>query len=246
VVRGASDAGIYVGQSTDVVVRRNRVEGNVAGIEIENCLRADVYDNDATGNTGGILVFSLPDLPQGQGAVCRVFGNRIVANNHANFAEEGNIVGLVPAGTGMMIMAYDQVEVFDNVFQDNQTVNLAIASYEITEYEWFDPNFVPQSRAIHVHDNTFTGGGDKPDGLRWILLSTLLGGRFPDIGYVAPSAPAAANTEAGTAASISIHDNGDADYVSIVLQTIPRFQRDAAPYAPPLDPLPAVAWEGLE
>ena len=33
---GASDAGIYVGQSVDVIVRRSRAEYNVAGIEIEN------------------------------------------------------------------------------------------------------------------------------------------------------------------------------------------------------------------
>jgi parallel beta-helix repeat protein len=31
---GASDAGIYVGQSQNVIVRRNRAEKNVAGIEI--------------------------------------------------------------------------------------------------------------------------------------------------------------------------------------------------------------------
>ena len=33
---GASDAGIYVGQSTQIVLRDNRAEMNVAGIEIEN------------------------------------------------------------------------------------------------------------------------------------------------------------------------------------------------------------------
>src|SRR5580698_6725410 len=36
VVKGASDAGIYVGQSKNIIVRRNRAEYNVAGIEIEN------------------------------------------------------------------------------------------------------------------------------------------------------------------------------------------------------------------
>ena len=61
---GASDAGIYVGQSQNVVVRRNRAEKNVAGIEIENTINADVYENTATGNTGGILVFNMPNLPQ--------------------------------------------------------------------------------------------------------------------------------------------------------------------------------------
>ena len=47
-VAGASDAGIYVGQSTNIVVRRNTVEKNVAGIEIENSNKADVYENAAT------------------------------------------------------------------------------------------------------------------------------------------------------------------------------------------------------
>ncbi|NBX58273.1 MAG: DUF1565 domain-containing protein, partial [Gammaproteobacteria bacterium] len=59
-VIGASDAGIYVGQSEDIVVRRNTARLNVAGIEIENSRRADVYDNTATENTGGILVFNMP------------------------------------------------------------------------------------------------------------------------------------------------------------------------------------------
>jgi len=85
-VRGASDAGIYVGQSFDVVVRRNTVEQNVAGIEIENCTRADVYENVATDNAGGILVFTMPDLPKKDGRHCRVFKNKVVANNHENFA----------------------------------------------------------------------------------------------------------------------------------------------------------------
>src|SRR3546814_8789923 len=54
-VRGASDAGIYVGQSKNIVVRDSIVMENVAGIEIENCYDADVHDNVETKNTGGIL-----------------------------------------------------------------------------------------------------------------------------------------------------------------------------------------------
>lgn len=59
---GASDAGIYVGQSKNIIVRNSRAYHNVAGIEIENSLMADVYDNESTENTGGVLVFDLPDL----------------------------------------------------------------------------------------------------------------------------------------------------------------------------------------
>ena len=56
---GAADAGIYVGQSSNIIVRNSRAEFNVAGIEIENSTYADVYDNVATNNTGGILGFDL-------------------------------------------------------------------------------------------------------------------------------------------------------------------------------------------
>ena len=50
---GASDAGIYVGQSQNIIVKNSRAEFNVAGIEIENSYFADVFNNIATNNTGG-------------------------------------------------------------------------------------------------------------------------------------------------------------------------------------------------
>ena len=83
----ASDAGIYVGQSEHVVVRNSRAEFNVAGIEIENTSFADVYENVATSNTGGILVFNMPNLPK-PGASTRVFKNEVYGNNTANFAQK--------------------------------------------------------------------------------------------------------------------------------------------------------------
>src|SRR5207244_4797268 len=61
-VQGASDSGVYVGQSTSIVVRHNTVLGNVAGIEIENSFDADVYEHESHHNTAGILVFDLPAL----------------------------------------------------------------------------------------------------------------------------------------------------------------------------------------
>ncbi|MEM7523475.1 MAG: parallel beta-helix domain-containing protein, partial [Pseudomonadota bacterium] len=88
-VAGASDAGIYVGQSDNIVVRRNRVAFNVAGIEIENSFHADVHENVATRNTGGILVFDLPNLEQMGGHSVRIFDNEIVDNDTDNFAPEG-------------------------------------------------------------------------------------------------------------------------------------------------------------
>jgi parallel beta-helix repeat protein len=111
---GASDAGIYCGQCRDVIVRGCRAEGNVTGIEIENTLNADVYDNIVTNNTGGVLVFDLPGLNLVNGGHVRVFKNQIVENNHVNFAPLGTMVTDVPSGTGVMLLATDHVEIFDN------------------------------------------------------------------------------------------------------------------------------------
>ena len=112
---GASDAGIYVGQSKNIIVRNSVAQYNVAGIEIENSYYADVYNNLASHNTGGILVFDLPDLPQQGGHHIRVFNNKSIDNDTDNFAPEGNIVGEVPRGTGIIIMANSDVEIFDNL-----------------------------------------------------------------------------------------------------------------------------------
>ena len=78
---GASDAGIYVGQSKNIIVRDSLARANVAGIEIENSTGADVYGNHVYDNTGGILVFDLPNLPVQGGQRTRVFRNNVIGNN---------------------------------------------------------------------------------------------------------------------------------------------------------------------
>ena len=157
---GASDAGIYVGQSENIIVKNSRAEFNVAGIEIENSYYADVFDNHAENNTGGILVFDLPDIPQQGGHHVRVFRNKSINNNTDNFAPEGNIVGEVPRGTGIIIQANSYVEIFENDIGGNDTINIAIVTYG---YETEDKNYYPHPRAIQVHNNRFTKSGNNPD-----------------------------------------------------------------------------------
>ena len=152
---GASDAGIYVGQSKNIIVRNSKAYQNVAGIEIENSLYADVYDNEAFNNTGGILVFDLPDLIQKEGGYVRIFRNNIHDNNHVNFAPKGNTVGKVPQGTGFMILATRHVEAFDNKIVNNITAGAAVVSYYITENPINDASYKPFPSDIYVHDNYF-------------------------------------------------------------------------------------------
>ena len=127
---GASDAGVYVGQSEEVVVRRNQVYQNVAGIESENSARVEIYDNDCYDNTGGILVFNLPGLTR-YGNGVRVYGNRVRENNRSNFGVSGSIVSMIPAGTGMLVLATEDVAFTGNEVTDHRTLGLGVISYEL-------------------------------------------------------------------------------------------------------------------
>jgi parallel beta-helix repeat protein len=178
---GASDAGIYVGQSQEVIVRRCIVKYNVAGIEIENCHRADVYECEATKNTGGLLAFDLPDIPQQKGHDIRFYNNKSYDNSTPNFAPEGNIVGNVPMGAGLMIMANSNVEVFDNEFYDNATTNILISSYQSSKKQINDPNYYPYAELVNIHDNKFGRCGYRPDGPDKKVLTMVVGTPLPDI-----------------------------------------------------------------
>jgi parallel beta-helix repeat protein len=176
-VRGASDAGIYVGQSENIIVRDSVAEYNVAGIEIENSSYADVYGNIARNNAGGILVFDLPDLPVMGGHSTRVYDNDIVDNNTVNFAPVGNIVAGVPSGTGMIVMANSDVYVTGNRFKDNRTVHVMLTAY--TE-PFTDETYGPLLNDITVSGNTYEGGLDDPQGML-APIAALLGGSLPAI-----------------------------------------------------------------
>ncbi len=156
---GAADAGIYVGQSSNIIVRDSRAEANVAGIEIENSQFADVYHNKALHNTGGILVFNLPDLPVKGGGNTRVFENEITDNNTQNFGAKGSMVAKVPTGTGVIVLATNHVEVFKNTIKDNNTANVSVISYFTTGNPINDASYDPFPAAIYVHDNSISGGG---------------------------------------------------------------------------------------
>lgn len=160
-VRGASDAGIYVGQSRNIIVRNNTAEFNVAGIEIENSIGADVFGNTATRNTGGILVFDLPGIPQVGGHSARVFQNTIIDNNTPNFAPAGNIVASVPTGTGVLVMASRNVHIFDNEISAHGSANIIIAAYR-SEFE--DANYNPLPRDVMIRNNRFGRSGFAPAG----------------------------------------------------------------------------------
>ena len=242
---GASDAGIYVGQSQNIIVKNSVAHYNVAGIEIENSYYADVFDNLASHNTGGILVFDLPDLPQQGGHHVRVFRNKAINNDTDNFAPEGNIVGEVPRGTGIIIQANSDVEVFDNDIYGNGTVNLSIVTYG---YETEDENYNPHPKSIQIHGNRFGDGGFDPDlgtGELAAILFELSGGDMPDIfwdGILPTSQMIFGQPEEER---LIISNNGDATFLTLnpIKYILPFFdpvERDIKAYEGKVRPLPEV------
>lgn len=246
---GASDAGIYVGQSRNVIVRNSIAKYNVAGIEIENCYNADVYNNLATKNAGGLLVFDLPNLPQQGGHHVRFFNNKSIDNDTENFAPVGNIVGDVPTGTGLMIMANRDVEVFNNEFSGNGTTNILVSSYlgKRNEGKNFDQTYVPNPERIHIHHNTMGRSGYKPMGKYGVIMSQAARSEtLTDIVWDGVVAEGKSLADA----QLSIHNNGEVSFVNLDFPTFMQApdkskpSNDLAPHATPLESLPAVKIAG--
>ncbi len=199
----ASDAGLYVGQCQNAIIRNNTVTGNVAGLEIENTQYADVYGNVAENNAGGIVVFDLPGNPI-VGRDVRLRDNTIRGNNLANFAPAGTTVGMIPAGTGTFAMASRRVEITGNSYENNQTADIAIISglvvegsptaWELAEAtltgDYLDLGLLAggtsgtvtnyRTENIVVAGNTHVGSGAAPDTSRELgLLLLVLYGQDP-------------------------------------------------------------------
>lgn len=163
------DAGIYVGQSENIIVKNSLAFGNVAGIEIENCDNAEVFGNVARDNAGGILVFNLPGLPKADGVKTKIYDNDIIENNHENFATatgegaNGNTVTMIPPGSGVILLAAKEVEIYNNRILRNKTTGVAIASYQITGFPSESPNWSPFTSNIYIHDNEYDRTKGFPD-----------------------------------------------------------------------------------
>ncbi|MBA3067416.1 MAG: hypothetical protein FP825_02915 [Hyphomonas sp.] len=234
-VRGASDAGIYVGQSSNIIVRNSIAEFNVAGIEIENSTGADVYGNITRNNTGGILVFDLPNLPVSGGNSTRIYANQIVANNTGNFAPAGNIVAGVPSGTGVIIMANRNVHVFDNTFESNRSAQVMINAYI---QPFTDDEYNPLPRDIVLRDNRYSGGGTDPQGMM-APLAAAVGGTLPPIVWDGVTSWQGAeavdvNLTIGEAGDVGFLNLGVGAYPMDAAKIKPSAERPAS--TPPMEP----------
>lgn len=206
----AMDAGIYVGQSTNVVVRDNYVHHNVAGLEIENTINGEVYKNVAKNNTGGMLIFDMPDLPQANGDRIKFYDNIMDNNNGKNFAPKGMVVSTIPPGSGMIIMSHSNIEAYNNTITNHKTLGIAVNSWLFTGVPFESEEFDPYCTNIYLHDNKITGTQGPTDNTTEYgqLFTNVLGGEAYDLvidGIFKPGEPM----------SYCFSNNGDISFVNL-------------------------------
>lgn len=163
-VSGVDDAGIYAGQSENVVVHDSTAFNNVIGIELENTLNGEIYNNHLYNNSNGILIVLLPQLTSKISSNAKIYNNRVESNNLANFAPEGAIARIVPPGTGVLLIGSDNNEVYNNTITDNKTAGVAV--FSLTGSGAFNANELdvgPLAEGNYVHDNTYHNNGSDPD-----------------------------------------------------------------------------------
>ncbi|MDP7059590.1 MAG: parallel beta-helix domain-containing protein, partial [Candidatus Marinimicrobia bacterium] len=181
ILTGIEDAAIYVGMCDNVDVRHNEVYGNVAGIEIENSRHVLVENNHSYNNTGGILVFITPGLPIKTCYDVIVRNNFVNDNNHVNFGAPGSLVAGIPSGTGILVMAADQVTIENNIITGNNNAGITVTDLAYGANTANDPGVEPNPDRLVILDNIMIDNGNSPVGELKALMMTKLSTRGPDI-----------------------------------------------------------------
>lgn len=170
IVYGAADAGVYLGQSGKSLIMNSEAYGNVIGIEVENSTDVVVQDNHAHDNTNGILVITLPGLDILDGKRANVFNNIVENNNTTNFGDPGTTVGILPRGIGILLVATDTNEIWDNTITGNDSIGVAVVGFlPVLFDDPNDPDFDIYSQGNYIHDNEISGNATAPDAAVLVL-----------------------------------------------------------------------------
>jgi len=127
-VKGHSDTGLYVGQSSDVKMQFNTAVGNVNGLEVENSSDISVIRNQSFNNVCGILIDLLPGKDIKTSANILVRNNSVFNNNHVNFGEPGSLESVVPKGLGILVLGADNVTMENNIVTGNEFAGITVFS----------------------------------------------------------------------------------------------------------------------
>lgn len=179
VLSNIADAAIYVGMSDNIDVIANEVFDSVAGIEIENTRHSLVEGNYVHDNTGGILVFITPGLPIKTTYDTIIRRNFIVNNNHENFGAPGSTVAGIPAGSGIIIVAADDVVIEDNIITGNESFGIGTTDFGF--FQSSDKEVEPNPDRVVILNNVMANNGENPAGVIKSLMALQMTSKGPDI-----------------------------------------------------------------
>jgi hypothetical protein len=122
----------------------------------------------SSGNTGGILSFTLPFLDVPQNAHNRIDHNLVTKNNKPNTCVDPNdeVCGVL-SGSGILVLAADQNQVDHNAVLGNDTFGIAVADF--CAAQGIDPvtcaslGIQTSSDDARVAFNIVLGNGGNPD-----------------------------------------------------------------------------------
>jgi cytochrome c peroxidase len=157
-----NDAAVYAGKSENVTIRNTLTYGNVIGIELENTVTGEVYNNVARDNTVGIFIDLLPQLPSKVSLYTKVHDNTVENNNGENFAEVGTAQALIPPGTGILVLAADEVELYNNKITGNKSAGLAVFNLTIG-FATNEIDVGPNPEHVYAYGNTYENNGYDAD-----------------------------------------------------------------------------------
>lgn len=149
---GATEAGIYVGQSTGSKVIHNYAYNNTVGIEAENSVDTVIADNRIIDNSLGVLISDIPGLPM-FGKNTHILRNEIRNNNRANDIDNKAHLGYNQNGAGVVLVATKSVLVDQNHFSAHLITDIAVLHYHSTNFRRSRVLYDPNVRDIQIGSN---------------------------------------------------------------------------------------------
>jgi parallel beta-helix repeat protein len=162
-VSGSLDSGIYIGQSTDILIEKNVAHDNTVGIEVELASRITVRENTATANSIGAIIFVIPGRTVKVTDDILLEGNTFSGNRRPNTnTDAAELLAAVPGGIGVLNVGGDRVHVIGNTVSGNASAGIGVIALP-DGYALLDPLVDPVPDGGVVAGNTVSGNGTSPD-----------------------------------------------------------------------------------
>lgn len=154
----ATEAGLYVGQSSNVIVSQNISQHNLTGIQVENSDHVKIHSNTLEHNAIGIVVSSMPYLPKKGASDIHIHDNQIKQNNRQPPTKSDNsYLNSMYAGSGINLIAVKDTVVEANHFSGHKLHDILIASFYLFQQSLIaDHRYYAYPNNVRILNNTFS------------------------------------------------------------------------------------------